>query len=254
MKGHYTLLLGALVIGAVVLPRATHAQAVCMVDQFGYAWDLVLDTSSNMLTGSVNTGDNVNDATAARGANSRTRRHHVFTAVNRNTGGSSDCSDGAGHSDWFTYNGNVGSPSGGAYPYNGNWVSSCGFTGTVTGTITFGACRIGQTQPDPNGPASAHPQQADAAARVTPQGYGFTSAPNPFEAGAVISYTIPQRTDVRVTVYDTLGRQVAVLVDAVQEAGTHTVTFDGASLAAGTYVCQIVAGTYTEARQLTLAR
>ena len=46
---------------------------------------------------------------------------------------------------------------------------------------------------------------------------------------------------VRMVVYDALGREVAVLVDAEQQAGSYEVVFDGADLAPGTYVVRFEA-------------
>ena len=42
-------------------------------------------------------------------------------------------------------------------------------------------------------------------------------------------------------VYDVLGRQVAILVDGVKEAGSYTATFDGAGLASGVYIRRLFA-------------
>jgi hypothetical protein len=165
MKGlFYPLLAGALVLAAS-LPDVARAQAVCLTDGFGFSWDLVL--SSNHFTGTVDTGTvPVWYATGGRGTNTATRRSHTFTAINPNASDSPDCSDGAGETDWFTYNGLTGPLTGGGYPYNGNWVNSCGLSGTFTGTITVGACLHGPRVPTPvpGSPAMA-PAQSEATAR-----------------------------------------------------------------------------------------
>jgi len=54
--------------------------------------------------------------------------------------------------------------------------------------------------------------------------------PNPFNPTTNISYTLKSDGKVRLTVYDLLGREVAFLVDAVQNAGSYTVTFSGSAL------------------------
>jgi serine protease AprX len=79
-------------------------------------------------------------------------------------------------------------------------------------------------------------------------------SPNPFEARANVSFTLAEASDVRLAVYDVLGREVAVLVDGQVEAGAHTAVFDASSLAAGTYVYRLVAGTQVETGRLTVAR
>ncbi|MDX1421013.1 MAG: T9SS C-terminal target domain-containing protein, partial [Rubricoccaceae bacterium] len=60
--------------------------------------------------------------------------------------------------------------------------------------------------------------------------------------------------DVRLAVYDVLGREVAVLVDARVEAGTHRAVFEAGDLAAGLYVYRLQVGTDVRTGRMTLAR
>ena len=55
----------------------------------------------------------------------------------------------------------------------------------------------------------------------------FQSWPNPFNAETLIAYQLPQRTPVRLSVHDLLGRPVTVLVDQMQNAGYFSVGWDG---------------------------
>lgn len=59
--------------------------------------------------------------------------------------------------------------------------------------------------------------------------------PNPFNPSTTISYTVPKTADVRINIYDALGRRVALLVDEVVSAGTYTVNFRSDHLASGVY-------------------
>ena len=63
--------------------------------------------------------------------------------------------------------------------------------------------------------------------------------PNPFTQSTTLRYSLPQPMQVRLTVYDMLGREVALLVNAQQEAGIHTAEFDAGSLPAGVYLARI---------------
>src|SRR6185369_8746703 len=54
-------------------------------------------------------------------------------------------------------------------------------------------------------------------------------SPNPAPNAARIDYVAARRENVRVTVLDVMGRQVAVLVDGVMEAGRHSVVLDPAA-------------------------
>ncbi len=78
--------------------------------------------------------------------------------------------------------------------------------------------------------------------------------PNPFARSTTIGFSLLQEAQVRVTVYDMLGRTVAVLADGQLEAGRHTATFDAGNLASGVYLVHLAAGNVTETRRVTVAR
>jgi pectate lyase len=78
--------------------------------------------------------------------------------------------------------------------------------------------------------------------------------PNPFNPKTVISYELPVVSRVSLKVYDVLGREVATLVNGIEQAGSHSATFDASDLASGIYFYRIVAGDYTQARKLVLLR
>jgi hypothetical protein len=59
---------------------------------------------------------------------------------------------------------------------------------------------------------------------------------------------------VRLSVFDLLGREVAVLVNEKKEAGYYFVRFDGAALASGTYFCRLQSGGHVETKTLLLVR
>ena len=65
--------------------------------------------------------------------------------------------------------------------------------------------------------------------------------PNPFNPSTMISYSIPSASDVRLSVFDVLGREVAVLVDEKQSAGIYTTAFNGRTLSSGIYFCRLQA-------------
>ncbi len=60
--------------------------------------------------------------------------------------------------------------------------------------------------------------------------------PNPFNPTTVITYDVPRQSDVRMVVYDLLGRQVRVLVNGSVSAGKHRVTLDADRMSSGLYV------------------
>jgi hypothetical protein len=78
--------------------------------------------------------------------------------------------------------------------------------------------------------------------------------PNPFNPSTQIRFALPIDSKVRLTVYDMLGREVAVLVDDVRPAGRHAVSLDAARLASGIYLYRLEAGTTTFTRKMTLIK
>jgi len=78
--------------------------------------------------------------------------------------------------------------------------------------------------------------------------------PNPFNPVTIISFELPRASQVNLTVYDILGREIAVLVNDRKNAGIHQVKFDGSDLASGVYFYRIQTGTYMETRKLLLMR
>jgi N-acetylneuraminic acid mutarotase len=63
----------------------------------------------------------------------------------------------------------------------------------------------------------------------------YQNYPNPFNPTTVIRYQLPAAGDVKLTMYDVLGRELRVLVDERRDAGVHEVTFDAVGLAGGAY-------------------
>lgn len=82
----------------------------------------------------------------------------------------------------------------------------------------------------------------------------FQNYPNPFNANTALSFQLPVVSDVRLAVYDILGREVTVLVDGKMTKGTHEVEFDGNSLSSGVYFYRIEAGDFTETKKMILLK
>ncbi len=78
--------------------------------------------------------------------------------------------------------------------------------------------------------------------------------PNPFSREATVALTLDATSEVRVVVYDVLGRRVAVLAEGHREAGTHRFRLDGAGLPAGVYLVRGEAGGQRLSERVTVAR
>lgn len=78
--------------------------------------------------------------------------------------------------------------------------------------------------------------------------------PNPFNPSTTINYELPKALHVTVKVFNTLGQEVATLVDALQEAGYKTVQFDGSHFSNGVYLYRLQAGDFTATKKLLLLK
>jgi hypothetical protein len=77
---------------------------------------------------------------------------------------------------------------------------------------------------------------------VVPQQYSLQqNYPNPFNPGTNIEFTLPERSRVRLTVFNTLGQEVMTLIDGSLEGGSYTQQFTARSLSSGVYFYRLQA-------------
>lgn len=78
--------------------------------------------------------------------------------------------------------------------------------------------------------------------------------PNPFNPSTIISFTLPQRTQVRLTIFNILGQQVALLADNLMEAGEHQISWKASTEASGLYFYRLQVGDQVLTRKMTLLK
>lgn len=79
--------------------------------------------------------------------------------------------------------------------------------------------------------------------------------PNPFDVQAEFSVEVAESQDIRIDVFDLLGRRVDVLFDGHQPAGVASrVRVDGSSWSPGIYFVHVAGETFSDSRAVTIAR
>ncbi|MBL7128790.1 MAG: T9SS type A sorting domain-containing protein [Ignavibacteria bacterium] len=78
--------------------------------------------------------------------------------------------------------------------------------------------------------------------------------PNPFNPSTVIEYIIGKTDDVKLAVYDVLGREISVLVNEKQRAGNYSVEFNAGNLPTGVYLYKLQSGEFFNAKKMLLIR
>jgi len=87
----------------------------------------------------------------------------------------------------------------------------------------------------------------------------YQNYPNPFNPVTTIQYELPEKSDVQITIYDLLGKEVKTLVSETQPAGYKSVQWNAANnmgqpVSAGVYLYQIRVGTYVQTNKMILLK
>ena len=87
----------------------------------------------------------------------------------------------------------------------------------------------------------------------------YQNYPNPFNPATQIKYVLHRDSDVKLAVYDVLGRNVVTLVNGRQTTGYRTVTWNGRDgsgnqMASGIYFYRLVVGDFVQTRKMVLLR
>jgi len=80
------------------------------------------------------------------------------------------------------------------------------------------------------------------------------NVPNPFNGETLISYNLNEASNVSLTIMDVTGKVISTINEGAQAAGTHNISVDGASLAAGTYFYTLTAGTYQVTKRMVVSK
>ncbi len=80
-------------------------------------------------------------------------------------------------------------------------------------------------------------------AKTVMAGFSLTNYPNPVSTSTEINFSIPSESLVTLKVYNSIGSEVATLVNSSMTAGSHNVSFNASSFSNGIYLCKLQMGT-----------
>ena len=82
----------------------------------------------------------------------------------------------------------------------------------------------------------------------------YQNYPNPFNPSTKIKFEIPQQSLTSITVYDITGKEIAVLLNDVVQAGSYEVEFNGANVSSGIYFYRIVSNGFTDIKKMIMVK
>lgn len=89
----------------------------------------------------------------------------------------------------------------------------------------------------------------------TPSNYTLSqNYPNPFNPNTVINFSLPKAGYITLKVYDMVGREVAMLANGFQHAGSYSVDFNAEGLASGIYLYKISSENFTQVKKMMLIK
>jgi flagellar hook assembly protein FlgD len=74
--------------------------------------------------------------------------------------------------------------------------------------------------------------------------------PNPFNPTTTITYSLPKKSFVKLSIYDLLGREITTLVNEETHSGTHQVTWNAQNVPSGIYFYNITPGNYSKTNKM----
>ena len=89
----------------------------------------------------------------------------------------------------------------------------------------------------------------------TPLGFELSqNYPNPFNPTTKIQFSVPKQEQVKLVVFNSLGQEVATLVNEEKNTGSYSVTFDGSNLPSGVYFYRLQVGSLVEIKKMLLLK
>ncbi|NMB80757.1 MAG: T9SS type A sorting domain-containing protein [Ignavibacteria bacterium] len=100
-----------------------------------------------------------------------------------------------------------------------------------------------------DGPSSIHDYDIIPTSVVLHQNY-----PNPFNPKTTISFSLPKEMEIKLEVFDLLGRSIKLLAEGKYHSGTHTLLFNAQGISSGIYFYRLTTGQSSITKRLVLLK
>jgi len=90
---------------------------------------------------------------------------------------------------------------------------------------------------------------------VIPSGFSLKqNYPNPFNPSTTIEYSVAKAGNTRLSIYNILGQELAILVNEFKNTGSYKITFDASNLTSGMYIYKLQSGSEFLSGKMTLVK
>ncbi len=87
------------------------------------------------------------------------------------------------------------------------------------------------------------------------QGYNMLqNYPNPFNNSTVLTFSLPKKTNINLTIYNTIGQKIQTLINEEYPEGIHKVNFNSEQLSSGIYLCRFSSPEFVSYKKILLVK
>ncbi len=91
--------------------------------------------------------------------------------------------------------------------------------------------------------------------RTSPDNYSLAqNYPNPFNPSTTISFSLPQASKVKLTLFDALGSKIDEIANSEFSSGYHSINYNAFKLASGVYFYRIETGSFVQSKKMILMK
>jgi carboxypeptidase T len=140
------------------------------------------------------------------------------------------------------------------HPGHGYWVKA-NEPGTLTLSASPGVTSKNRVRMIATSELPPSPPAGESVVKELPKEFRLEqNYPNPFNPSTTINYALPNSIHVTLKVYNTLGQEIATLIDGMQDAGYRSVRFEMNNIPSGIYIFRLTAGSFTDVKKMVIIK